>query len=398
MKRTALIILSVLLFGAVTHGQGVIDRDRLETVKTSFAAMPNGPQAYEALIREADRALALEITPVTEKTVLAASGDAHDYVSMGPYWWPDPGQPDGLPYIRRDGERNPESDRLDRTKMNTLVGTVRPLTLAWYFTGDERYAHKAVHNLRVWFLDEETRMNPHFEYAQMIPGHNGGRGRAAGLIDGYSFVTVTECIRLLESSPSLTPADREGLRDWFSRLVDWMTGSEIGVAEYKATNNHGLAYDVQLTAYALLAGREDVARRVAEEFPQVRLFAQVEPDGSQPHELGRTMAMHYSLYNIDHMLDMCLLSSRLGMDMYRVRSEDGRSIKGAVDFIRRWLGRAQAEFPYSEIGSWESNQQKLAWTLRYASMFDDDPEYSRLFAEYCTAPPSDIRWLLLGRP
>jgi hypothetical protein len=29
-------------------------------------------------------------------------------MSLAPYWWPDPKSPNGLPYIRRDGERNPE--------------------------------------------------------------------------------------------------------------------------------------------------------------------------------------------------------------------------------------------------------------------------------------------------
>lgn len=244
MKRTTFILSLLLFILSASYGQSVFDTARLADVKTSYASLPNGPEALEALLRQADRALTLDIVPVTDKTILAASGDPHDYVSMGPYWWPDPEKPDGLPYIRRDGERNPESERLDRPKMNTLVGTVRPLTLARYFTGDERYAARAVHNLRVWFLDEETRMNPHFEYAQMIPGHNGGRGRAAGLIDGYSFVPVTDCIRLLEGSESMTAADATGLREWFSRLVDWMTGSEIGIAKYEATNNHGLAYDV----------------------------------------------------------------------------------------------------------------------------------------------------------
>ena len=36
-------------------------------------------------------------------------GDKHDYLSFGSYWWPDPDKPDGLPYIRRDGGVNPES-------------------------------------------------------------------------------------------------------------------------------------------------------------------------------------------------------------------------------------------------------------------------------------------------
>ena len=41
---------------------------------------------------------------VMDKQHVPPSGDKHDYMSLGPYWWPDPDKPDGLPYIRRDGE------------------------------------------------------------------------------------------------------------------------------------------------------------------------------------------------------------------------------------------------------------------------------------------------------
>lgn len=32
--------------------------------------------------------------------------------SVGPYWWPDPSKPDGLPYIRKDGHKNPERGKI----------------------------------------------------------------------------------------------------------------------------------------------------------------------------------------------------------------------------------------------------------------------------------------------
>jgi hypothetical protein len=59
--------------------------------------------ALDRLVAEADRALEFAPVSVTQKTRLAPSGDPHDYMSTGPYWWPDPDRPDGLPYRRRDG-------------------------------------------------------------------------------------------------------------------------------------------------------------------------------------------------------------------------------------------------------------------------------------------------------
>jgi hypothetical protein len=55
------------------------------------------------------------------------SGSKNDYMSMGPYWWPDPEKPDGLPYIRRDGEVNPERDNLDSPQLSKMINAVRTL-------------------------------------------------------------------------------------------------------------------------------------------------------------------------------------------------------------------------------------------------------------------------------
>ena len=166
--------------------------------------------AYNQLIEDADEALEGGVFSVTYKEMLPPSNNKHDYMSMGPYWWPDPEKPDGLPYIRRDGEVNPERNELDSPQKNKMINGVRTLTMAWYFSGNEAYAQKAAELLRVWFLDEETLMNPHLEYAQAIPGRT--PGRFIGVIDATSFHELVDAIALLETSGALTDQEERGIR------------------------------------------------------------------------------------------------------------------------------------------------------------------------------------------
>src|SRR5947208_15750997 len=89
------------------------------------------------------------------------SGDKHDYVSMGPYWWPDTTKPGGLPYIRRDGERNPElANRYAAPRFAALAGAVTTLGLAYYFTDDEQYAERAALPLRAWLPHPPAPLSP----------------------------------------------------------------------------------------------------------------------------------------------------------------------------------------------------------------------------------------------
>src|SRR5512144_3453095 len=130
-------------------------------------------------------------------------------MSQAPYFWPDPKTPRGLPYIRRDGERNPEINKItDHRSLDDLENAVETLALAYYFKGDEAHAAKAVQLLRTFFLDPATRMNPNLEYAQFIPGINTGRG--IGLIETRGLPRVVDAIGLLAGSKSLTQVDQGG--------------------------------------------------------------------------------------------------------------------------------------------------------------------------------------------
>ena len=256
---------------------------------------------------------------------------------------------------------------------------IASLSLAYYLTSEDKYARKAVENLRVWFIDAKTRMNPNMNFGQTIPGHNNGKGRGEGLIDTYSFVEMLEGVELLKRSSSFTQADRKALKEWFVSFLDWMQTSEVAREEYEAKNNHGTAFDIQVVRYALFVGKEELALQFINEFPARRLFKQIEPDGSQPLELARTKAFGYSVFNLSHFLDMCKMAKSLNVDLYGARSSDGRSIAKAIDFLLPFAGKTTAEFPYKQIADWDKVMKDFWWVLYRANQFVPNSEYKRLY-------------------
>ena len=107
---------------------------------------------------------------VTFKKDVPSSGDKHDYMSFSRYWWPNPETPDGLPYVRRDGHVNVEIRRRgDRDQIGQLFIDVETLALAYYLFQAEQYATHAIKLIHTWYLDPETKMNPHLRFGKRCP-------------------------------------------------------------------------------------------------------------------------------------------------------------------------------------------------------------------------------------
>ncbi len=307
---------------------------------------PEAP-ALSALIVRADAAARRRPASVVEKSELPPSGDIHDYFSLATYYWPDPESPGGLPYVPRDGEVNPENkDIPDAANLGRLLRNVRDLALAYRFTGKERYAASAVAALRVFFLDPATKMNPHLGYAQWIRGRGSSRG--VGIIDAREFCLLPDALALLEAYPGYPAEDKKGLADWLGAYLDWLSESPDGRAEAGRRNNHGTWYMAQAAALALRLGRRGLASRIFDSGLMPLLSAQFRPDGSQPEELGRTRALHYSLFNLEAWFHAAALGRNLGYDLFRAETPTGAGIKTGLDFLLPFILGARS-FPYRQI-------------------------------------------------
>ena len=324
----------------------------------AFAAsrpLPAGPHrgqaadrspARAALLRDAEAALAAGPFSVMDKQRVPPSGDKHDFLTLAPYWWPDPAKPGGLPYIRRDGEVNPESKReTDDIPFGRMTQAVTTLAAAYRETRDERFASRAALLLRVWFLDAATRMNPNLDFGQGVPGRTTGRG--AGIIATRKLVEIIDAARLLADSPFWTDRDRKGLHAWCAAYAQWLKTSKNGREEAEAANNHGTWYEAQLTALLLYTGRQDEAKARCERARQ-RLASQIDPDGRQPRELERTRSWSYSVMNLDGWFTVARLAEGAGVDLWYYRTPDGRSLRAALDYLAPFAG-GHAKWPHQQI-------------------------------------------------
>ena len=360
--RRFLVITTVMLASLTASAQSVWDKAHLARVKASLGR-PAYAAAYRQLLSDADRKMQMEPPSVLMKDKTPVSGDKHDYMSLSRYFWPDPTKPDGLPYVSRDGISNPELERYDRVRLSEMATGVTTLSLAWYMSGNEQYATKAVELLKVWFLNKDTRMNPNLNFAQVAPGKYNDRGRCYGVIDAYSFVEMLDAVQLLEQSRSFAKKDQLALRSWFEKFLNWILTSQQGIDEGNQLNNHSIAHDVQVIAYACYVGNRKVAEQYIREFPERRIFAQVKPDGRQPQELRRTLAFGYSQYNLSHMIDVFQMAAHLGIKIDDAASAEGASFYKAMDFMLPYVGVSVKEWPYQQISEWDYKQNEFCKDL-----------------------------------
>lgn len=106
---------------------------------------------------------------------------------------------------------------------------------------------------------------------------------------------------------------------------------------------------MQVACYALFVGRDEIAKKILSEFPTKRIAKQIEPDGRQSRELGRTQPWSYSLFNIEALFDAASLGDKLEFHLWKFETADGRGIRKALNWLvpfatgdKKWTYRENA--------------------------------------------------------
>jgi hypothetical protein len=215
-------------------------------------------------------------------------------------------------------------------------------------------------------------MDPHLEFAQGIPGI--AEGRAEGIIETRFFANIIDGVTLLEGSPAWTASDDQALKDWMRAYLQWLLESTHGEDLADRGNNQETWYDLQIVALALYTGQTEVARATLEA-ARAEIGRQFRPDGSQPHELERTRAWDYSLFNMTAFLHLARLGERQGVDLLNYRTADGSSLRQGLEYLVPFA-TGERRFPYEQVTEFDPSE--LHPLLRWAAVAWDEPRYRDL--------------------
>lgn len=327
----------------------------------------------KVLLKRADTLLSYKPVTVANRDFMHPSGDPRNFLSIGSYYWPNPKTKNGVPWIKRDGILNPNAKR-DWKRINLMAETVRIQALAYYFSGDEKYAEHAARHLRAWFVDKDTSMHPNCNWGKMIPGVRKGGYTVAGF--GYVFRQVYDAAGILEMSPHWTGADINGFREWTRRFLVWSLKSPYGIEEQRAKNNHGTFYHMISALQGMYLGNDAWALRQLRHFKYKRMRRQFSPDGSQPFEMRRANNYDYHRVNLMIAFDMAQMADRFPfIDLWNHQTKKGGSLKKSTNYLLPYLTNKKP-WPYFKKKTFEiSNYERWRLLHRAAAGLRDTALY-----------------------
>jgi hypothetical protein len=340
----------------------------------------------DRILKAARVALAMKPVTITAFPAKFSEGGVNDFYSNGDYWWPNPKTTNGLPYVQRDGQTNPDNFIAHRQVIRQLRDAVAALGAAYKITGEDHYAAKAADLLRVFFLAEKTRMNPSLQYAQAVPGVSPGRG--TGIIDTLHLVEIPKAVAAMEKSPAFPPEVLAGMKKWFADYVTWMTTSKNGREEGAAKNNHAVAFWLQVAVFADFVRDEARLAECRRQFTEVFVPKQMTNDGGFPRELARTKPYGYSIFQLDNMVTLCQVLSTQTNDLWQFTLSDGRGIRRSVEFLYPYLADKSRWSLPPDVNAWDSWPARQPHLL-FAGLAFGEPKYLDLWQKLPADPANE---------
>jgi len=328
-------------FTTSNSGPYVYEISHLELIKESIENDPILMEEYVRLITGSEQLLTEEFEYVTDKPTLPPSRNKNDYMSLARYLWPDE---NGDYTITRDGITNPEIFNYDRPKLARFSQAVHSLSLAYYFSGDERFAEKASELLENWFFEPDTRMNPNMNHAQVAKNVN--EGSAQGIIDGNDFIQVIDAVSLLYDSPHWSPDSHRKLKEWFYNFSIWIIKNYNSDAfcSDDFCNNISTWMDAQKTIYFLFSEQEErINSSVYIQPVSEKIDKQFTTTGVQSFERDRARSQHYVYFNLRGYANLLMMRNSTKGFSHNQQPFSGEEIAGLEAALNALNGYVNGE-------------------------------------------------------
>eukprot|EP01051_Picozoa_sp_SAG22_P001170 SAG22_NODE_44_length_24912_cov_33.648894_1_plen_561_part_00 len=261
-------------------------------------------------------------------------------------------QSSGLPWATHNGFDWPGAE-VDRGAIDGVWENVIPLVLGWWYTApptdsgipgvpagaiSTAYFARAAHILRVWFLDEGTKMKPNLDFADTYPGTGVGVG---GTVNAARVHIALDMILLMESGDVeqqiWTAQDRAGMRDWVRKFLVWWRTSPPGKGAHGILQNIGTSWSLNAIAMALYIGDSTQATEIAVEDLRWRVSLAVNAKGEVWRELDHNAGSYsYVIGHLKELLDIATLGDRtgFGVDLWNYRAN---STVGSIRLALEWM-------------------------------------------------------------
>jgi len=329
----------------------LLDKQKIQTVKSQLAdgsASQEAKDVYKRLLKDANKLLASPNYSVINKTIIPPGATANDFVSISSKAWPDENKPGGLPWVKlADTNPDSKSDKVDRQRINDMANTVFTLSQAYYFSDDVKYAAKASSMIKTWFLATRTRMSPHLQYAQTIPGID--KKNSSGVMDGRLIPNnILDSINLIRGSAHWSERFDQVMNQWLTQYLTWLTGSKMGHNAAKKTDRNGSWYYLQTTSLAwYLNDTKALSRNI--KFAKGNLKKQFNSKGGLIKELGRSKSYSDSCFSLEGLTGIAIIANKAGKKFWDLPSKNKSSIAKGINYL----------IPASIDGNWTDSEEDI---------------------------------------
>lgn len=154
------------------------------------------------------------------------------------------------------------------------------LALAWFFSGNARYAQRARNKIYTWFLDPNISMLPDLRVAGV---HRGGTrfGRPEGIFDMARLPDLLNAAVMLEGAQGIWGGeDTRLMRSWVFQYINFLETEPVSIYARMMGNYIGTNVDEQLLAANLYIG--EVQADQLEKAQRIAFYSDVRTPSSVP--------------------------------------------------------------------------------------------------------------------